>query len=72
MRAPTPARTLGELLERAPAASDPQTWLDDDFEPEQTKRCALCKTEKPASQFGLDRNEPDGFNRRCRACLLER
>jgi hypothetical protein len=66
------ARTLDELLERAPSALDAQAWLDDAFDPETTKICALCATARAVSEFGRDAHEPDGLNRRCRDCRSER
>jgi len=32
------------------------------------KKCAKCGKVKPAGEFGVDRHQADGLNRRCRTC----
>lgn len=40
----------------------------------QTKQCLRCQQTKPLSQFGKNRNNPDGLNSYCKPCasLLSR
>ena len=39
---------------------------------EETKICAACEIEKPLIEFWMDRQNPDGLNRRCRTCVNAR
>ena len=40
--------------------------------PEGTKYCPKCKTVKPLSEFGVNRNSADGYNHYCKECFNER
>lgn len=37
--------------------------------PEGTKYCPKCKTVKPLSEFGSNRNSADGYNNYCKECF---
>ena len=45
--------------------------LTDKFRPVKKKVCNTCNIEKPAKDFPMQRENPDGRSSRCRACLKE-
>ena len=37
-----------------------------------SKQCSRCRTEKPLSEFGVDRQKRDGIRSWCRSCVREK